>query len=111
MPDPSPASTDSASRRRFRDYRRRVRERLAKAKAEGAGTEAPAAHGAHGPHGEGKSKRRTRPFFALLRAFLGLLQGHRGTLWLAVGTLTFSTLVGLIPLYGTKLVFRSEERR
>jgi ATP-binding cassette subfamily B protein/subfamily B ATP-binding cassette protein MsbA len=34
-----------------------------------------------------------------------MLRGHRGRLSLAIGLLTISTVLGLVPLYGTKIVF------
>ena len=55
--------------------------------------------------GNTKSTKRTRTFFALFKEFLQQLRGHRGTLAAALGTVSVSTILGLIPLYGTKLVF------
>src|SRR5437763_1299770 len=52
-----------------------------------------------------KSSKRGRAFWPLFKAFLNLLRGHRATLAAALGTLTISTLLGLIPPYGSKLVF------
>ncbi len=40
----------------------------------------------------------------MFRAFWGLLRGHRRTLVFSLATLTVSTVLGLVPLYGTKLV-------
>ncbi len=47
---------------------------------------------------------RQRTFFSLFRAFLDLLKGHGGTLALSLTTLTISTLLSLVPMYGTKIV-------
>ncbi len=49
--------------------------------------------------------KRHRSFAALLREFWRLLRGHRRVLVLALLTLSVSTILGLVPLYGTKLVF------
>ena len=54
-----------------------------------------------------KSKKRTRSFMRLLAQFWGLLEGHRTALALALLALGISTLLSLIPLYGTKIVFDS----
>lgn len=53
------------------------------------------------PH---RSTDRQRSFFTLFRAFLDLLRGHWSTLTLALTTLTVSTLLSLVPMYGTKIV-------
>jgi ATP-binding cassette subfamily B protein/subfamily B ATP-binding cassette protein MsbA len=52
-----------------------------------------------------KNKPRSRSFSQLLRQFWELLQGHRGLLVAALISLAISTSLGLIPLYGTKIVF------
>ncbi len=49
--------------------------------------------------------RRSRSFFQLLREFWGLIRPHRATIYVALATLSVSTLLGLAPLYGTKIVF------
>ncbi len=51
-----------------------------------------------------KSNKRSRSFWPLFRAFLKQLRGHGRTMALALLTLSISTLLGLLPLYGTKLV-------
>ena len=98
-----PLVPPDSSRGRFAAYRERVRLRVSKA-ADSLAAEHPAAPSPHGD-GVGKSTRRSRPFLALFRAFWGLLRGHHATLFAALGTLAVSTLLGLVPLYGTKLVF------
>jgi ATP-binding cassette subfamily B protein/subfamily B ATP-binding cassette protein MsbA len=89
-----------SSRGRYRTYRQEIRKRPDKEK--------PSSHGGgddgHGGR-KGKSTHRNRSFGALVRAFWGLLSGHRRTLAATFITLSLSTLLGLIPLYGTKLVF------
>jgi ATP-binding cassette subfamily B protein/subfamily B ATP-binding cassette protein MsbA len=100
MPDPSPSS-----RLRYRQYRQTLRTRDPKA------ADSPSSNGHPKPTGAdhhglgGKSTRRSRTFFTLLRSFWSLLRGHHATLIAALCTLSVSTLLGLIPLYGTKLVF------
>src|SRR5687768_16427346 len=89
-----------SSRGRYRDYRRRVRAE--RPKNDGPPELLGHADGQRSRHG--KSTRRSRSFFALLAAFWGLLRGHRATLGAAMCTLSVSTLLGLLPLYGTKLV-------
>ena len=59
-------------------------------------------------HGAGearKRKPRTRSFGSLLKQFWGLLSGYRRMLALVLIALGISTLLGLVPLYGTKIVF------
>ncbi|HZZ43179.1 MAG TPA: ABC transporter ATP-binding protein [Tepidisphaeraceae bacterium] len=52
-----------------------------------------------------KSTKRLRGAFELFRLFWGLLREHRPYILGALATVTLSTTLGLIPLYGTKLVF------
>ena len=52
-----------------------------------------------------KSTRRGRGLVELFREFWGILRGHRRTLMLSLATLSVATLLGLLPLYATKLVF------
>ncbi|MEP0844135.1 MAG: ABC transporter ATP-binding protein [Phycisphaerae bacterium] len=75
-----------SSRARFREYLQRLREWRTRT-----------------PDGRPKPPRH-RPFWRLFLAFLGLLKGHRRTLVLALGALSVSTLLGLLPLYATKIV-------
>jgi hypothetical protein len=97
-----------SSRRRFRDYLAKVRERRAKRHgAAGAADDVGPAAMAGDHHGDPNKNRkpRSRPFLRLLGSFWGLLAGHRGRLAATLLALSFSTLLGLIPLYGTKIVF------
>src|SRR2546423_93969 len=50
-------------------------------------------------------RRRPKRHLHLLRSFWGLLRGYQKTLIAVLITLSLSTLLGLIPLYGTKIVF------
>src|SRR5262249_18588973 len=59
-------------------------------------------------HGDGPPKKkgpRSRSFFVLFKAFWDILQGQRARLGLLLAALSLSTLLGLTPLYGTKIVF------
>jgi ATP-binding cassette subfamily B protein/subfamily B ATP-binding cassette protein MsbA len=83
-----------SSRRRYKDY-------LKKSKKPRDASES-------NHHGEAAPKKkgpRSRSFFTLFRAFWKILQGQRRRLALLLLALSFSTLLGLLPLYGTKIVF------
>ena len=96
---PVPPNQHQSSRARYAAYRRKLRNRK-KAEIDPA---VPAA----GERDDKTRKPRTRPFGQLVRQFWSLLRGHRVTLVALLVTLTISTLLGLIPLYGTKVVFDS----
>jgi ATP-binding cassette subfamily B protein len=102
MPD-APNLPPESSRGRYTAYRERVRTRGDKT-TEADSTAAAAGDGAH--HG-GKSTKRSRTVVALVKAFWGLLRGHRGTVAAALCTLAVSTILGLAPLYAPKLVVDS----
>src|SRR6185312_14427421 len=91
-----------SSHRRYQHYRSTLKERRKQGDAGGA-----QGHGGPDFHGTSdKPKRpRSRTFFKLLWQFWGLLQGHRRMLSIALVSLSISTLLGLLPLYGTKIVF------
>ena len=89
-----------SSRQRYRDYRQKLKD---KRDAKNVDPAVPAQHDGDEKH----KKPRTRPFGKLLAEFWNQLRGHRGTLVLLLVTLTISTLLGLVPLYGTKIVFDS----
>jgi ATP-binding cassette subfamily B protein/subfamily B ATP-binding cassette protein MsbA len=96
-----------ASRLRYNKYRERLKlDRLKKAGAK----DASAVNGRNGEPGQDaggdrKKKPRSRPFFKLLVEFWAMLRGHRQALFFALLVLGISTLLGLLPLYGTKIVF------
>jgi ATP-binding cassette subfamily B protein len=95
MPLPS-----RSSRERYRQYRRDIRARKFDPSSNGS------PHGTSRPqHAEGMKRRRSRSFLQLLREFWGLIRSHRGAIYVALATLSVSTILGLIPLYGTKIVF------
>jgi ATP-binding cassette subfamily B protein/subfamily B ATP-binding cassette protein MsbA len=107
MPPPSLRS----SRLRYLRYRQHLKERGRRKEADAGGS---AGHGhgggsdvGYGPDGHKPRKPRSRPFFKLLAEFWGLLVGHRRTLTFVLIALALSTLLGLAPLYGTKIVFDS----
>jgi ATP-binding cassette subfamily B protein/subfamily B ATP-binding cassette protein MsbA len=88
-----------ASRLRYAQYRQRAKAaRLNKTAAQES------THGSHNGT-DRKKKPRSRPFFKLLTEFLKLLRGYWGLLAVVLAALGFSTLLGLVPLYGTKIVF------
>ena len=92
-----------SSRQRFLDYRSKLKQR-SKEKADTADKASPG----FDRHGDPKkNKPRSRPFGRLLAEFWSMLKGHRTTLGFALAALACSTLLGLIPLYGTKVVFDS----
>jgi len=74
-----------------------------------AGKGGPAADALVGPDDaqtrEDRRKDRSRSFMALFKQFWGLLSGNRRLLALSLVLLGIGTLLSLIPLYGTKLVF------
>ena len=90
-----------SSRARYADYRRRLRDRRTRGKEIDPSVPIVVEHGDK-PH-----KPRTRPFAKLVGQFWSLLRGHHVTLVLLLCTLTISTTLGLVPLYGTKIVFDS----
>jgi ATP-binding cassette subfamily B protein/subfamily B ATP-binding cassette protein MsbA len=61
--------------------------------------------GQHAAASHADRRKRSRSFWTLLREFWGLLHGRRRYVTLAVGTVTVSTLLGLIPAATTKVVF------
>ena len=82
-----------SSRSRFGEYRERRRDRDPNQRVE-----------MHRSASDEKPKRvLTRSFFGLFSRFLTLLRGHRLTIALALGTLTISTLFGLILPASTKV--------
>jgi ATP-binding cassette, subfamily B, bacterial len=106
---PSPLRS---SRRRYQEYRRTLKTRDRKADAAAGHShhgDAPAAAAAPAkptsPDDRKQNYRRSRSFLRLVKEFWGLLEGHRGMLAVALFALGISTLLGLIPLYGTKIVF------
>jgi ATP-binding cassette subfamily B protein/subfamily B ATP-binding cassette protein MsbA len=54
-----------------------------------------------------RRRPRSRSFLKLLVEFWGILRGYRALMLLVLAALGISTLLGLIPLYGTKIVFDS----
>jgi ATP-binding cassette subfamily B protein/subfamily B ATP-binding cassette protein MsbA len=89
---------------RYEDYRNKLKQRRRKDEAPGD------PHVPDSPHDAAdhrKRKPRTRSFPKLLVQFWGLLQGYRRTLALVLVALAISTMLGLVPLYGTKIVFDS----
>jgi ATP-binding cassette subfamily B protein len=94
MPLPS-----RASRQRYIEYRKRAKQARNK--------NAPADEKPKPTYqGEDRKKKpRSRPFLKLLGEFWGLLGAFRVLLIATLIVLGLSTILGLVPLYGTKLVF------
>ncbi len=93
------AAGRKSSRRQYSDYRREVvKNRLE------AHDEAPISYHSSVP-AHVKRPKRSRSFARLFAEFWRLLRGHRKMLMAALGMLSLSTICGLVPLYGTKLVF------
>jgi ATP-binding cassette subfamily B protein/subfamily B ATP-binding cassette protein MsbA len=93
---PPVALPPGSSRGRYDEYRKKTREH-ADPQKDAATPDIPG-------HG-GRGGKLNRPFLKLFRGFWGLMRGHRGMLAAALCTASVSTVLGLIPLYGTKLVF------
>ncbi|MFG0283951.1 MAG: ABC transporter ATP-binding protein [Phycisphaerales bacterium JB039] len=81
-----------SSRRRYADYRQRMRER-GRADPEPDAPESP------------QKRRRTRSFFTLFAAFWGVLAGHRHMVALSLITLSVATGLGLLSPLVTKVAF------
>ena len=92
-----------SSRRRYQTYRNKLKERRRDRTGPGGDASIPSSHGTNDSHK--KNKPRSRSFTQLLRQFWALLRGHRGLLVAALILLALSTSLGLVPLYGTKIVF------
>src|SRR3954447_5989983 len=95
-----------ASGLRYRDYRRKLKLR-AKSKEASSGGHSSANGDGHGSAEHKKHKPRSRSFLRLLVAFWGMLRGYQRTIVLVLVAAAISTILGLVPLYGTKIVFDS----
>jgi ATP-binding cassette subfamily B protein/subfamily B ATP-binding cassette protein MsbA len=90
-----------SSRLRYKQYRERIKlERKKRSPLDDAKETSASDH-----KSDRKKKKRSRSFFKLVAEFWGMLQGHRQYLFMALAVLGVSTLLGLLPLYGTKIVF------
>lgn len=85
-----------SSSRRFAEYREEVRSR--NEKKQNPVSDFPT-------DGEPARQARSRSFWKLFVAFLGMLRGHEWSIGLALFTLTCATLLRLAPPLATKLVF------
>src|SRR5688572_26565501 len=95
-----------SSRRRYESYREQAKQRRSTGATQPEQT--PSSDPQPAPDTGGKRRlKRSRSFGALFVAFWGLLRGHRRAfVWIALAA-GISTLLGLAPLYGTKIVFDS----
>jgi ATP-binding cassette, subfamily B, bacterial len=98
-------STPRPSRLRYSEYRKKLKQR--RQRGELAIGDASIRGVSHGQDDPKKRKPRSRPFFHLLAQFWAMLRGFRRMLILVLIAVTISTLLGLIPLYGTKIIFDS----
>jgi ATP-binding cassette, subfamily B, bacterial len=93
------------SRLRYLEYREKLRQRRKRGELGGGDA------GIHGPLQQAgdskKHKPRSRSFFRLVAEFWGMLRGFRRTLIFLLIIASISTGLGLIPLYGTKIIFDS----
>ncbi len=94
-----------SSRRRFTAYRARLKQRRLGQRdpVTGPATES-AGHG-RGDHASASLGGRKRSFWHLFTGFIRQLRGHYGVVAASLGASAVATLLGLIPLYGTKIVF------
>lgn len=90
------------SRSRFEEYRQEIEARREKEKSKSKDSE-DQQNQSDDPHAKTRSSDRQRSFWTLLKQFWRLLEGHRPKVFFALGTLTLSTLLSLIPPAGTKL--------
>src|SRR5687768_2491571 len=97
-----------SSRRRYQDYRAKIKKRSGR-KDDPVSASGGPGHGdaPHMPGDPKPHKPRSRSFGKLFLEFWGQLRGHQGTIAFTLVAATISTLVGLMPLYGTKIVFDS----
>jgi ATP-binding cassette subfamily B protein/subfamily B ATP-binding cassette protein MsbA len=101
------AEREHSSRGQYESYLQTLEKRR-KEKPLDAGSSGP--HGGGGGGGDGQSKpkrKRSRSFWTLFAEFWRLMRGFQGTMVWALVMLSLSTAFGLIPMYGTKLIFDS----
>jgi ATP-binding cassette subfamily B protein/subfamily B ATP-binding cassette protein MsbA len=98
-----------SSRKRYTDYRADLKKRRnsdANGKPEAAAAGGGDGHGgSHKPGTRKDGKPRSRTFGRLLGEFWKMLRGQRGLMAIVLVASSVSTLFGLVPLYGTKIVF------
>ena len=89
----------TSSRRRFKEYLTDFKRRLK------AGEIAVGGPPSGGGNVDRSPKKRLRGFWQLFAAFLRETRGHNRMLFFVLLGSSIATLLGLIPLYGTKIVF------
>ncbi len=112
-PSPLPAPTinrqlptmSQSSRNRYAVYLRDLKQRRKTGEIAPAPPMGSGGGGGGGGGGRwGRSTKRSRSFLPLFQQFWALLEGSHRTILGALGFLTVATLLGLLPLYGSKLV-------
>ena len=93
------------SKSRYRLYKEELKARFKRGDSRSA-SEIAQHHSLAGtmPGDDSRRLKRDRSFFELFKAFLGMLAGHRLMIVLTLLAGTISTLIALLPLYGTKVV-------
>jgi ATP-binding cassette, subfamily B, bacterial len=99
-------SQPQASRRRYEQYKTELAARRGKSAVDVLGS----AHAGSPPpipvhQSVHRPPTRSRSIWKLLLEFFRLIKGHRLMLVMTLATATVATLIGLAPLYGTKIVF------
>lgn len=90
------SSRSTSSRARFDEYREKLREQWQK--------DVPSAVETKKQSGPAKKSGRSRSAWVLSKEFLKLAGEHRGAIYFALGTLTISTILGLVPPAATKFI-------
>jgi ATP-binding cassette, subfamily B, bacterial len=102
MPNATPSS-----KKQYREYIEHVQDRE-KEKRNNKPDPAPGSKAKSAPDlplGDTQSSKRRRGFWQLFRSYLKQTATHHRMLIAALISSTIATLLGLIPLYGTKLIF------
>ncbi|HEX3988170.1 MAG TPA: hypothetical protein VHZ30_01985, partial [Verrucomicrobiae bacterium] len=100
-----PSQNRRASRLRYQDYRAKLQQRRQRGEL-GIG-DAAIHKPLQNPAEIRKQKPRSRSFLRLLAEFWKMLASFRGLLIAVLAAVSVSTLIGLVPLYGTRIIFDS----
>ncbi len=100
-----------ASRLRYIEYRRNLKQRRASKNGSANGDATIHAPTHHGTDDARKRKPRSRSFLKLFREFWKMLRGHHRSLILVLLAVSLSSLLSLVPYYGPKIVIDSVLRQ